>query len=622
MTDNYYKDDYNVSTGPTSRQRRRHRQIMTTPRRRRGFILLLTLMLLLAARAAITLIFRPSSSVVFEEDEEEGGGGGGGGEDAEEKDERRRGDWRSSSSSSMGGSKGGVSTIGGRDVVPFIERRNEYLVEKFDEISNRGIGGIDDDDMEYNDDDQVLDQDKDENIRRGGDDTEMAVDEIYHDSHDYGILCVHYHKTGYVLSRMLTIFVLELQSMARNETPPPPLRGRNADPVLDINTGRTIGFGRMGSWNANYVNARRHSGVTGCPMNFELTTGTIHIQESPDLFCADVTLSRLMLGRIAKRGDHNGNYIRRGKEKTISMTMNNNEKNNNNNNGNNNSSSNNNNNNNNINNNNNNGVKIVHFIRNPFEMALSNYFYHAQEPTPEEWVHIDDPCETKYDDGRSLATLVLPTIKTRTNITREHLDALVVTCQSLFRSKASLKNATYYQHLTELDRKDGLRLATAQMVISSSSANNYLAGGDILRMAQNIIKFENLMSSNAIPRNQRSKFRVLSLSMEEQISSPQNSTLRFVDFIFGVGGSSNVVPRNLRVKAAAEFERKNRRGTAKSPHVTQGRHGDREVLHRFLRDDDVFGPVLSEIEKLVERALSLTPTLSSTPSTSSSILMT
>ena len=78
--------------------------------------------------------------------------------------------------------------------------------------------------------------------------------------------------------------------------------------------------------------------MTGCPMNFELTTGTIHIQESPDLFCADVTLSRLMLGRIAKRGDHNGNYIRRGKEKKISMTMNNNEKNNNNNNGNNNSS--------------------------------------------------------------------------------------------------------------------------------------------------------------------------------------------------------------------------------------------------------------------------------------------
>lgn len=30
-------------------------------------------------------------------------------------------------------------------------------------------------------------------------------------------------------------------------------------------------------------------------------------------------------------------------------------------------------------------TKIVHFIRNPFSMVLSNYFYHAQSPTPEKW---------------------------------------------------------------------------------------------------------------------------------------------------------------------------------------------------------------------------------------------
>ena len=30
-------------------------------------------------------------------------------------------------------------------------------------------------------------------------------------------------------------------------------------------------------------------------------------------------------------------------------------------------------------------TKIVHFIRNPFSMVLSNYFYHAQSPSPEKW---------------------------------------------------------------------------------------------------------------------------------------------------------------------------------------------------------------------------------------------
>lgn len=26
-------------------------------------------------------------------------------------------------------------------------------------------------------------------------------------------------------------------------------------------------------------------------------------------------------------------------------------------------------------------TKIVHFVRNPFDMVLSNYFYHSQDPT-------------------------------------------------------------------------------------------------------------------------------------------------------------------------------------------------------------------------------------------------
>ena len=158
-------------------------------------------------------------------------------------------------------------------------------------------------------------------------------------------------------------------------------------------------------------------------------------------------------------------------------------------------------------------------------------------PQPETWVHFDDPCEANYDDGQSLAALVLPTIVTRTNITRDHLHAVVETCRSLFRSKESLKNATFHQHLMTLDRWDGLRLATAQMTISSSAracdeySRCYLAGGDILRMAQNIIKFQNLRKSTSIPRKQRLKFHVLTTSMEEHIASPGNNTLRFLDFV-------------------------------------------------------------------------------------------
>lgn len=209
----------------------------------------------------------------------------------------------------------------------------------------------------------------------------------------------------------------------------------------------------------------------------------------------------------------------------------------------------------------------------------------------------------------------MPTIVTRTNITRDHLDAVVAVCRSLIRWKESLNNATFHQHLLKLDRRDGIRLATAQMMISSSARackdrtdrKCYLAGGDILRMAQNIIKFENLRTSTSIPRKQRSKFRVLTTSMEEHIASPSNNTLQFLNFVVG-GSSSSSLPRELLYEAAMDFERSSTRVKSKAKpdmHVTQGKHDDREVLHQYLRDDDVFGPVLIEIEKLVDRALRL-----------------
>ena len=151
------------------------------------------------------------------------------------------------------------------------------------------------------------------------------------------------------------------------------------------------------------------------------------------------------------------------------------------------------------------------------------------------------------------------------------------------------------------------------MVISSSVANNYAAGGDILRMGQNILQFENLrtlLSSTSgplstIPMIERSSFHLLTLSMEDYLASEKNITLKFLNFVLGDDGHNNtavLVPKYLRVKAAEEFES----GTIRSknrPHMTQGKHDDREELIQSLREDSALGPVLSEIGVLVDRAL-------------------
>ena len=159
---------------------------------------------------------------------------------------------------------------------------------------------------------------------------------------------------------------------------------------------------------------------------------------------------------------------------------------------------------------------------------------------PEPWVHIDDPCEFRYDSNgkKSLASFVLPLLSSKTKITSSQLDAIVALCHSLYQSNSTtssvsdinLENATFYEHIMNLNRLDGLRLATAQMVISSSTANNHLAGGDILRMGQNILQFENLralLSSpsaplSTIPMIERSSFHLLTLSMEDYMASAKN----------------------------------------------------------------------------------------------------
>ena len=211
-------------------------------------------------------------------------------------------------------------------------------------------------------------------------------------------------------------------------------------------------------------------------------------------------------------------------------------------------------------------------------------------------MHEDDPCEQKYENGEPLADHILLTLKEHTKISQKQLDAVVTMCKSLYRSKTSMKDASFYDHLRKLNHWDGLKLATAQMIIASSAANGHMAGGDILRMVNNVIKLDN------VKQKHRENFQLLSLSMDEYIQDTEKTTLDFLNFVFG---SDDVVSNELRMREAkAQEERgnKQKKGVTNN-HVTQGKHDDKEELKQRLRDDDILGPILSEVEKLVNRAL-------------------
>ena len=437
-----------------------------------------------------------------------------------------------------------------------------------------------------------------------------------HHYHDYAIFIVHYHKTGYVLSREIKNLIgeIEVQANSPNEDPK-----KYSNLVkfemsgIDNITKKRITFDQLGNWVNSAFPQRRHLGTTNCPPSpnaprrkrkmdiklheykFHLKSGTIYIQESPDLYCNDEQL----LDAMSTSG--NG------------------------------------------------GTKIIHFVRNPYDMTLSNFFYHSQDPTPEKWgefidtcccfflfqlyfsyltntnglwynshhttVNYDKPCHNLYMNKESLSSHIIPTLSSwqqaKSNITsslsaasastdvltEKDMNNIVDMCKSLYQQNGtSLENATFYEHLLNLDKYDALRLATAQMTVASSQANKYLAGGDILRMANNIVRFQNIQKSP------KSNVQVMTVAMGDFITDTANATMKVLDFVFD---DDKKITHEMRV-IAAELRAKKYVQKSKSDHVTQGNAEvveSKEELRHMLKNDELLGPVLNLTETLVNEAL-------------------
>ena len=85
--------------------------------------------------------------------------------------------------------------------------------------------------------------------------------------------------------------------------------------------------------NKSPLKRRRHPPVTPCS-RIHLRTGTISVQHAPDLFCDPSDLAHILL---------EGGFQHSAERDR--------------------------------------GVKVVHLVRDPYEMAVSNYHYHNQDPT-------------------------------------------------------------------------------------------------------------------------------------------------------------------------------------------------------------------------------------------------
>jgi hypothetical protein len=215
-------------------------------------------------------------------------------------------------------------------------------------------------------------------------------------------------------------------------------------------------------------------------------------------------------------------------------------------------------------------TRILHFFRDPYDMALSNYLYHSQNPTPEKWVLEHNPC--LYNEES--VELVLSEL----DLSRDVLQKVIDMCYNYTANNPM----QYYRHLRSLPTYDGLRLATAQQTIEGRR------GMDILRMPNNM------------RRLQRAKADVMLLDMSDWLENPRETTLKGLNFLYGPFISEQTKLKIANAMVGSFASNKVR------PHYTHGKlkNDDRVSLVERLSRDDTLGPVLKKMKRISEEVAS------------------
>jgi len=259
-------------------------------------------------------------------------------------------------------------------------------------------------------------------------------------------------------------------------------------------------------------------------------------------------------------------------------------------------------------------VKFVHMIRDIFSMALSNYLYHSQEPTPE-------PCIEEYmfecTPEPWVMDQIIPSDEKdefgigRSLITRDQIDRVVALCEELVvdpRTGKPFEN--FYQALVRLPRYDGLRLAITEFLIMDKT--------DLLRMTHNVLRLRQWQQHVQPEDAARRDKAVLTLKTDQDWGGDNfaSSINRVTEFIlddlevWGDNRNENAEaelerekePLVARIQKRA-LERRDKEFKKKSNHFTKGKSNDRTELMEKLQQDELFAPILSNLQAIIDSVL-------------------
>jgi hypothetical protein len=265
-------------------------------------------------------------------------------------------------------------------------------------------------------------------------------------------------------------------------------------------------------------------------------------------------------------------------------------------------------------------VKLIHMIRDPFDMVISNYLYHSQTPTPEKFAFTYDPCVL----GNGYLQSIINSTETTTLITQQQVDGLKAVCDDLMLNKKTNKRYKgFYAALLGLPMYDGLRLSAIVLLISKAQ----FLGGDLLRMTANVERLHQWQTKQQ-QQYPESTSGIISLKThpdwdKENYEASLDRLTKFTIADLEVLGNNNDdremgssastgnettlqkhkgdLVQAVRINA---IKRLNQNTLKKSNHVTAHRMTpeEREDAVAKLRADDLLGPILSTCQKIIDSA--------------------
>jgi hypothetical protein len=291
------------------------------------------------------------------------------------------------------------------------------------------------------------------------------------------------------------------------------------------------------------------------------------------------------------------------------------------------------------------GVKFIHMIRDPFDMAISMYLYHSQQPSPEYWVLGFDPCQVNHEALRFWNRSETTATATTQLITQQQVQELESLCHKLMlnnsnhNSNSNSNNtnaapyADFYSALLGLPLYDGLRLSTLVLLISGGTGG----AGDILRMTHNVERLHEWQRAQHHRRREASSSSSSSSSYANIISTMMHpdwdkenygtSLDRLTEFVLADlevlgddngdddGGEDSVVAaKEALQKYKDDFVRAVRIDAMDSLHENHSKRPkhittntrmtpeERELTVAKLRADELFGPILSTCQRIVNNS--------------------